>query len=399
MTIPDFFVSLEVMEYRIDKRMRIFIMVLCALFALPGIGCLIQAFLPPADKQDTALVVMGTFLILLSIFLFLQVIKGRLIINNKGIYLQEAFRTRSLLLDEIAGYGYFSRNRRLVIIPKSPKHKKIIISNFMEGRRELEAWLARFPNLDAVQYEQEAEHIFSNEQLGASESERLLRLKKARTVANAGNTAGIAALIWAWMSPQPYDWAVITALILPWVALYISWYFKGLIKFGTKKRSPYPSMGGLVFLPVVGLLLRVMIDYPMYEPAGVWAPVLVTTALFAAVCLYISNKLFTGMKKKPVAWLIILVVSFTYSYGLVIFSNCYYDGSAPKELRVTVNGKRISKGRTTTYYLNLDPWGRYTEEQEVSVKKALFEKVNEGEQVHIYLFGGRWHMPWYHIMQ
>jgi hypothetical protein len=399
MTIPDFFVSLEVMEYRIDKRMRLFMTAVCALFALLGLACLIQAFLPPADKQDTALVVMGAFLTLLGLFLFLQVIKSRLIINNKGVYLQEAFRTRSLLLDEIAGYGYFSKNRRLVIIPKSPKQKKIIISNFMEGRRELEIWLARFPNLDAVKYEQEADQIFSNEQLGASESERLVRLKKARTVANAGNTVGIASLVWAWMSPQPYDWAIITAFILPWVALYISWHFKGLIRFGAQKASPYPSMGGLVFLPVVGLWLRVLIDYPMYEPAGVWVPVLATTALLAMVCLYISNKLFGGMKKNPVAWLILLVVTFTYSYGLVIFTNCYYDGSAPKELRVTVNGKRINKGRTTTYYLSLDAWGRYTEEQEVSVKKALFEKINEGEQVHIYLFGGRWHMPWYHIMQ
>lgn len=96
-------------------------------------------------------------------------------------------------------------------------------------------------------------------------------------------------------------------------------------------------------------------------------------------------------------WLALGILATVYSFMLVVFTNCYYNVTPPRQLTVMVKGKHFVKDKTTTYYLTLAPWGRFTGEQDESVAAELYDKMQDDGQVHIYLFEGRWRIPWYII--
>jgi hypothetical protein len=336
-----------------------------------------------------------------GVFFWLETTRSRLIILREVVSMQHAFHTRTLHMDDIAGYRYVTHNRdRIRIIPNNPKLKKIDVPTHMEGRRELEAWLARFPNLDIAEYQAETGDIFSNKQFGATETERLAYLRKAKRTAQAANVVGLLTAAWLWIWPKPYDTAMISCLLMPWIAIYLGWRFKGLLRPATsRKGSPYPSAAGLLFPPAMVLLYRVMADYKVYEPSRIWPPLLTAALPVAGILLYTSVKAFAPIRRKVLGWLVLGILATVYSFTLVVFTNCYYNATPPRQLTVAVKGKHFVKDKTTTYYLTLAPWGRFTGEQDESVEPQLYHTVHDDGQVHIYLFEGRWHIPWYIITE
>ncbi|MES1161218.1 MAG: hypothetical protein ABUM51_10700, partial [Bacteroidota bacterium] len=76
---------------------------------------------------------------------------------------------------------------------------------------------------------------------------------------------------------------------------------------------------------------------------------------------------------------------------------CYRDRSVSQVFRVEIKDKHIQSGKTTTYYLRLAPWGRFPEEEEVSVTKRLYEAMQTGDQVYVYLKKGKWNIPWFWV--
>jgi hypothetical protein len=59
---------------------------------------------------------------------------------------------------------------------------------------------------------------------------------------------------------------------------------------------------------------------------------------------------------------------FAYSFGTLIHINCYYDNSERKNFQARVLDKRISSGKSTSYYLELSTWGEQKEADEVSIE-------------------------------
>jgi len=386
------------MEYRLGKKIRIFAIASSILIVVLGAGCIINSFVPPADKADGVLLGTGIFMLVIGAYCWLEIVQSKLIILRDVVSIQQAFYTRTLHTDDIAGYRELGRNK-IRIVPVNPCLKRIDVSAHMEGQRELLLWLARFPNLDAVEYQAEATGIFSNEQFGATETERLHYLRKAKGTVQAGNIVALLATGWLWVWPRPYDMAMISGLLLPWIGIWLAWRFKGLVKPGSpRKGSPHPSVVGLLFLPVMGLLFRIIFDYKIYDPARVWIPLLVAALPIAGIYLYTGIKAF-AIKRKVLGALVLGVLATVYSFTLVIFTNCYYNASPPREFTVGIKGKHSVKDKTTTYYLTLEPWGRFTAKQDESVERALYEKVPGDGQVHIYLLEGKWGIPWYYITE
>jgi hypothetical protein len=396
MPVRGFFVSLRLMEYRIIKGARILILVLSILVFIMGAGCIGSVvFSSIPEKGDGATIGIGLFLAVLAVFICLEGLKTRLTIDGQAIRQRSLVISRSLPLNEIKGYRHWA-NGRLRLMPKNPGYKMVEISVYLERRAELLAWVKeRYPDLDAAEYETATKNIFSDEQYGISESERLQYLRKAKWVANAGNTVGLASIIWAWLSPQPYEWALFTGLALPWICVFVVWLFKGMIRFDARRGNPYPSISGLIFLPVFGVLIRALTDYHVYDPRQVWVPVLATAAFCTLAFLYICAKALADVRRKWVSWLVIFFVACGYSYTLVLFTNNYFNIAPPREFLVTVQEKHLTEGKTTSYYLTLDAWGRFAAGEDVDVSRALYQSVQEGQRVHVYLFDGKWNIPCY----
>lgn len=85
---------------------------------------------------------------------------------------------------------------------------------------------------------------------------------------------------------------------------------------------------------------------------------------------------------------------FGFSFGTIVFINCWYDKSAPDYYNAEVLGKRISSGKSTTYYIELAPWGPQKKNEEVSVNKNLYNDLEVSDGVDIYYKKGLLNIPW-----
>lgn len=115
--------------------------------------------------------------------------------------------------------------------------------------------------------------------------------------------------------------------------------------------------------------------------------------IFGALCIagaiFFLSKLLSSSGRIPVG---VLLFAFVFCVGLG--GLLWLD---TMRTLVAVTGKRISSGKSTSYYVSLSPWGRYTADDEVSVSKSFYQSVHTEESLRIFLNDGKWGVPWYRL--
>jgi hypothetical protein len=81
----------------------------------------------------------------------------------------------------------------------------------------------------------------------------------------------------------------------------------------------------------------------------------------------------------------------------MVIINCRFDSQEHETYTAAVLEKEISDGKTTTYYLDLTPWGPRTEHEKVSVTHDAFRRANIGDTVEVYLYKGRLNAKWFEV--
>lgn len=184
-------------------------------------------------------------------------------------------------------------------------------------------------------------------------------------------------------------------MAIPIIALVVVKLSNGLIRVDEKNGSAYPSVIYAFIYPSLGLMLRAVLDYDIFDYSNVWLTTTIITLAFLFLLL-IKQKEITFKKKVDYLTVSSLALFlFAYSFGTVIHTNCYYDNSEPKCFTAKVIDKRISSGKSTSYYLELSTWGQQDEIDEVSVGKGLFNRIEVGDEVNIYFRNGKLAIPWF----
>ena len=98
-------------------------------------------------------------------------------------------------------------------------------------------------------------------------------------------------------------------------------------------------------------------------------------------------------------WLILatLFLAVAYGGGVTAMADALLDRSAPHVFQSEVLQKRISGGRSTTWYVRLAPWGPRDQPAEVSVHSSFYSSVQPGQIVCVYLYPGALKIPWFEI--
>lgn len=86
-----------------------------------------------------------------------------------------------------------------------------------------------------------------------------------------------------------------------------------------------------------------------------------------------------------------------YSYSLAMVADTLGDHGDVQTYSAQVLGKHISSGRSTSFYLQLAPWGPKTEPSQVSVSSSTYRAVTPGDEVCLQLHPGNLHAPWYRL--
>jgi hypothetical protein len=383
-------------EYKIAKGWAIFIWIfgpgLIALFGFLAV----MPFL--AEDINFTLVLILTpisiGMVTLMVFGLIDVFKGRFIIKNDGVVSIGVFKTKELRFDEIKG---FTVNEQYIFVEPTTKEKKRIkISKYIGGYNEILHWLNQnFQDLDVQNAILEEQEILNDETIGWTKEIREEKLTKARQTSKLINWAAGTVAAWTFFYPIPYQYSILAAILIPILALIVVKFSNGLIRVDEKNGSAYPSVIYAFIFPSLGLMLRAFFDYDIFDYSNVW---LITTTLTLTFLflLMISQKEITFKKKLDYLTASSLALFlFAYSFGTVIHANCYYDKSEPEYFSAKVLDKRISSGKSTSYYLELSPWGQQDEIDEVSVGKGLYNRIEIGDEVNIYFRNGKLEIPWF----
>jgi hypothetical protein len=87
----------------------------------------------------------------------------------------------------------------------------------------------------------------------------------------------------------------------------------------------------------------------------------------------------------------------SYGDGAVALADVRFDASVGQVFPVTVNGKYVSRGRSTSYELELPPWGPQAMRRSVAVSRSTYDAVQIGDPVCVTLHPGALGAPWFAV--
>lgn len=215
--------------------------------------------------------------------------------------------------------------------------------------------------------------------------------KMAKRLTNILNNLAFMSAMWMIFYPKPYVVVLIVNLALPIIGIIIYIKFKDYVEFDDEKGRDCPNVGMVVLFPSIFLSFRAIFDFNVIYTGLLWVYLIVITIIILIIIL-LKSKEYKTKKWLPV---IMFIFIFSYVYGGVITTNCVFDYSKPIKYTTYVEDKHKTKGKVTSYYLKVRPWGPYNENNEVDVSKRLYENTEKGDRVRMLLFDGAWGIRWF----
>jgi hypothetical protein len=91
----------------------------------------------------------------------------------------------------------------------------------------------------------------------------------------------------------------------------------------------------------------------------------------------------------------LLIFSLAYGYGAAMEANVLLDHS-PEEVYIAhVEGKRIVRGKSKTYELDLGAWGPIMKSNKLRVTRATYDAIEHGDVVDLISKPGALGVKWY----
>jgi hypothetical protein len=386
-------------EFKLSKAWAILVYITVPLLIALFLWLLLMPFLTGSQIDMNSFWLLSLISIAMIAFLVIglvDAIKGKFVIDQDKIYIVSAFSTKQMMLRDIKGYR-FTEN---YVFIESNTGQKIKVSTYFGNFNEITKWLAEhFSDLDLVQTILEKEEILNNEAFGWSTEQREEKLIKAQKITKILNWTGGIIGAWILILPNPYEYAIIATIVFPIICVLVLKFSRGLIRINERKDSAYPSIFIAILATSMGLFLRALLDYEIFDYSKIWTPSILIALTFTTV-LILGNKEFKFNSAKDfLTVLSFTLFSFAYGYGAVVTLNCAFDKSKPETFHASVISKRISDGKHTSYYVELTSWGKRKEVEEVTVSKDLYNRLEKNDKVRIYFLKGKLNIPWFVVSE
>lgn len=384
--------------YTLALGWKIFIFVFSLIVMGFGVAGFIYAFFHSVDSTATTLVSIASgFAILAGIWMILETIVSKTILGEDYIRSITLFTKRELLFTQIKGYT--KDQNYIYLAPVSSELKRVKVHISMGTYDELRRWIERrYNNLTLSQADQTLKEVLADERYGSERKERELLLEKARRDATTINIASCIAAGCLFF-PRVSQFALIPAMIAPWVAIAYMYYYKGLIAIDTYKGSPLPSLFLAVGIPSCILFISRGININVQDAGNIWLPAIAIGLLMGLflVITAIRGALTSNKPATLAACFLYLFVIPAYSYGTILSLNTRFDNSQPAYYETEVLFKRVSKGKSTSYHLQLAPWGPVHNTKDVTVSRDFYIRTELNSKVRISLQKGWLDIPWYTV--
>ena len=386
--------------YKIAKLWRIISYVLAPIAMVP-FGFLL--LIPIIPNVDINLEVYYWFLLPLSVTMlfviivaFVNTIIGKFVIDKNKIYTTGLFNNKQIYFNDIKGYRI---TEHFTFIESRNDKTRIKLSNFYENRNELQDWLIwNYKNLNELEIIQEKQEILSKQDLGWTIEERESKFSKYKRLAKILNWSGGIIAIGTTLLLKTSDYIILLCIVYPIFCLLAILFSKGLLTIDERNEAVYPSVFWAFFASTSVIFLRALMYFKIYNYDNVWLLTAVIAFSFFFT-LIINNRGFVFNKFERTSTILIfsVFIVFGYSFGTVINLNCALDDSQPKKFKTIVLDKRITKGKSTNYYLTVSPWNNQKEPKEENTNETDYELIKKGDTITINFYEGKLNIPWYEI--
>jgi hypothetical protein len=385
----------EVRTGRHEYRMRGWqrgLYLLSGLFIF-GAGIFIVWTLGPAATTGAALLLVVVPLAL-GLWLLATAVRSRLVIDGTHIEARGAFRVRTADLGQVEGfrtistrYGSFWRLRL-----KEGLGSITIQKSFDCDR--LREWFRQLTDLDEQDRKVLLDEIEQSEELGATPEDRLAKLAVARHLNIGLSAVAVAAAFGFGLGGDALRApAAIVLAAFPAALVYLVRREPLLYAVFKPKRDPRTDLGIAFMACGLGLILG-NADLHFVE----FGPLLKYAGVIGLLC---CAGVLAPARRNPQFWgamVGMLFVAGAYGYGLAATADTVLDQSTPARYATTVQGKHETHGRSTSYFLDLPPWGPMQEPNKVSVGSSTYKKLSVGDPVCFEVHAGSLHVRWYRIV-
>ena len=341
---------------------------------------------------DPFLVFMLVSFVALGCYLAGTAIVSRLVLDGDQIQVQTLLKTRSATLDEIEGYRTIStRNGSYLQIQLTQGRGTLTISHAFDTDEDFNAWLHRLTDLDEQGRKAILDRIEQDPELGSTPDERLAGLSAARTWNIALSVAAGAALaLLLFGGPELHAVCSVMLIFVPVLAILLAHQQPLLYTLFKPRRDPRTDITFAVAIGSFGLLLAGNNNhFVTLRPLLPWMALLAVLVLLACARFLHGNPQIFG------AAFALLLLSGLYGFGVITQLDTLPDQAPSSSFTAQVNGEHASHGRSTTYYLDLGPWGPIETNNSISVPWSVYSSTQPGDTICLALHPGALHVPWY----
>jgi hypothetical protein len=278
--------------------------------------------------------------------------------------------------------------------------RRVMVPTTIENRKEAIDWLKeKYPDIAAELAQQVTQEVLHDERFGSTEEERAKRLMTARRLMVFSALAPML-LIWVLISPQPFMLVMPILLAIPLVCGWLTWYYKGILRIYISSARPYPTLLLAILSAEFIAFIALLKVYNIYAfGQHFWLLLMACSVVVLLVWAVACRAAVAGEKNVFAVYLAMLLMAGVYSYNGLIFVNCAYDRGTLEQWRVGIDRKYAKHGKSTTYWLELSPWGHYTLGKSVSVEHVFYRSVAEGDSVEVLIHPGKCGIPWYEVVK
>jgi len=379
-------------SYRVSNGNKILMVIfLGSFFFLGGIYVMVYPYLESPPKPPGTLLfltLLGLGMTLGSLYAILWSFRFQVEVESGFMRVRGVFGEREIPFGDIQGYGIIPG--RSVTFYGAGSRKILSFFLVLENQDKFLQW-ARHQFKDAVTEaaDKEWNGAMADERLGADEAERKDTLNRARQLVNGLGIVTFGVGIWSLLNPHPYSLVMGVLMFLPVVTLLAVLFSRGAIRFNTRKNGTYAS-ADFSLIAVWFLALRALIDWDVLDWAHFWLPfAAITLALFTPLMVFSESA-----RSKGLTLFTALFYFAIYGAGATLELNGILDPSLPATYESHVVGKRISHGKSTSYYLTLAPWGPVPETKDYRVSRSSYQQHETGDRVSVDLREGALHIPY-----
>ena len=321
-----------------------------------------------------------------------SVLTSRLTLYADAIESKDLFSVRRLRREEIVGRRILPTRyiSTLVVVPRHPKRKSLKIAMILVTDEAFDEWFDSLPDLDAADLAQ-SQREMTTPGKAETQEDRSQKIAAARTTAKLLNGLTVVACAWAFFRPIPYEWVVSVLAFLPLISLFLLLRGKGVYQIEGRRNDARANLAIAFLAPGLILDVRAVRDIDLLR----WQAVLIPGIVAGIVLTIVAAKGDRGFTKRRIGLLPIFLFGTWYCCSAIAEADAIFDQQPAQVFRTNIAEKHVSRGKSTTYHLRLDPWGPQDRTSSITVSRSFYESLEVGQAVCVWLKPGALKIPWY----